>query len=82
MSDGALERGKRLRSALEEAYRHLNDYPRTEFGPGRVISVVVTSIIPPGGQFEEAETILKAAGFSVGEHPAATPTCGRNCPKD
>jgi hypothetical protein len=59
------KRGTQLRAALEDAYRHLKNYPRRERSSGINVSEVVSPYIPIGSSFKDAEQILANAGFEI-----------------
>ena len=64
----AAEKGKKLRQAIDEKYKELNDANEIKaMGNGKnSIADVVARYIPIGTSFDEAEAILRAAGFVVG----------------
>jgi hypothetical protein len=73
-NDELQHRGKDLRHAIDETYRKLNESNTLKtMGNGRnEITDVITKYIPIGENFDDAEVILKAAGFNVGpreRHP-------------
>jgi hypothetical protein len=63
------QRGKELRKAIDEEYKRLADADelKSEMGGGRdFITDVVIKYIPIGTSFNDAEAILRTAGFEVG----------------
>ena len=78
MATGELQtRGKQLRRAIDERYKKLDAAGSIKHnGKGRNdISDIVTNYIPIGISFDEAEIILRSAGFKVGprgKHPIIT----------
>ena len=62
-------RGKQLRKAIDETYERLADAKALKsMGNGRnIITYVVLKYIPIGTSFDDAEAILRAAGFEVGK---------------
>lgn len=66
------ERGKQLRVAIDQAYEKL---PHHHFKKGEGdITPVVEQFIPVGTSFDDAEEILRAAGFKVGKRPGPNPS--------
>lgn len=61
--------GKELRKAIDEEYDRLADADELKImGQGRnCITDVVVKYIPIGTSFDDAEAILRAAGFKVGK---------------
>ncbi len=59
-------RGKQLRIAIDLAYKKLSDEHAIMFGVS--ITDTVVKYIPDGSSFDEAEAILRAAGFKVYPH--------------
>jgi hypothetical protein len=60
------QRGKQLRKAIDEAYKKLEDtHVIKGYGSNSIYDVVV-HYIPIGTSFDDAEAILRAAGFKVG----------------
>lgn len=62
-------RGKQLRKAIDEEYKRLDDIKelKKQRGGYTVITDVVVKYIPIGTSFDDAEEILRAAGFKVGK---------------
>jgi hypothetical protein len=62
-------RGKQLRKAIDETYKKLADAKALKsMGNGRnIITDTVVKYIPIGTSFDDAEAILRAAGFEVGK---------------
>jgi hypothetical protein len=62
------QRGKLLRKVIDETYKQLADAKAIKsMGNGRnFITDVVVKYIPVGTPFDDAEAILRAAGFKVG----------------
>jgi len=72
MTKAELERrGKELRAAIDQKYKELIDTKTFVNDPtkGNDITVVVLKYIPIGMSFDNGETILRAAGMNVGQHP-------------
>ena len=65
VSSSLEERGNQLRKAIAEAYKA---HP-INIHSGNDITSTVTSFIPPGISFDDAEKILQSAGFTVGSRP-------------
>jgi hypothetical protein len=67
-SNELAQRGKQLRKAIDEVYEKLADAKTLKsMGNGRnIITDVVIKYIPIGISFDDAEAILRAAGFKVG----------------
>lgn len=61
-------RGKELRKAIDDVYKKLSEANAIKtMGNGRnLITDVVVKYIPIGSSFDEAETVLRVAGFNVG----------------
>lgn len=60
-------RGKQLRSAIDERYKQLASGEMKSSGyPNNDITDVVTQYVPVGISFDEAEIILRSAGFKIG----------------
>ena len=65
-------RGKQLRAAVDKRYRQLDEKDQINPQRGNNIDDVVTPFIAIGSSFDEAEIILRAAGFKVSprqKHP-------------
>jgi hypothetical protein len=65
------ERGKQLLTEIEQRYRKLSSAPRLT-GSGDDISDIVIKYIPIGTSFDDAEDVLRAAGFHI-DDPRVTP---------
>jgi hypothetical protein len=74
MSSGDLEqRGKKLRTALEDAYRIMITSHTLRGGiHGNDLTATVMLYIPVGTSFKDAEAILRDAGFSIEPYPNLT----------
>jgi len=81
LSPDLQKRGTQLRAALEDAYRHLKDYPRARFS-GINVSEVVSPYIPIGSSFKDAEQILASAGFEIIRPNLEAPPLPQNRSKD
>jgi hypothetical protein len=57
------EQGKHLRTAIDQAYKKLSDSLPSKSGIN--ITPVITQYIPLGSSFDDAEQILRSAGFEV-----------------
>jgi hypothetical protein len=68
------QRGKQLRAAIEQAYKNLVDTKTLSSKRGNNITEVVVQYIPVGTSFDDAEQILRNAGFKVYPRPNANPT--------
>lgn len=68
-------RGKQLRADLDEEYRLLLETHslKTAIFGGNDVTDTVLRTIPIGTSFDDAETILRAAGFIVGPRPGPNP---------
>jgi hypothetical protein len=68
-SDELKQRGNQLRKAIDEIYEKLADAKALKImGAGRNnITNIVVKYIPIGTSFDDAEAILRAAGFKVGK---------------
>jgi hypothetical protein len=68
------QRGKQLRVALEQAYQKMVDEKTLSARPmaGNEVTDVVVRYIPIGTTFDDAESILRSAGFSVDSRPSAS----------
>ena len=64
--------GKNLRAEIDKTYKELQEQKKLKPGEPADISAVVLKYIPVHSTFDEAEIILKAAGFQVGPRPGAT----------
>lgn len=73
-SDLLEQRGKQLRSAIEQAYKKLVDARSLKPMGGNDITEVVVQYIPVGTSFDDAESILRSAGFKVEPRPSANPS--------
>ncbi|MCW5797983.1 MAG: hypothetical protein LZF60_230099 [Nitrospira sp.] len=65
------QRGRQLRAALEQKFRTLKEANQLGMGngPGVDVSPIVAIYIPIGTSFEEAEKVLLAAKFKMGQRP-------------
>jgi hypothetical protein len=82
MSPEEIERrGKELRAALQQTYGELVA-ARKMSGLETDITRFVTPYVSVGMTFEEAESILKAAGFTINPHPTADKARDPNRGKD
>jgi hypothetical protein len=82
MSPDQIEkRGKELRAALQQTYEELVA-SRKMSGLETDITQYVKPYIYAGMMFDEAESILKAAGFHIDPRPAADRANDPNSPKD
>jgi hypothetical protein len=68
--EGLNARGTQLRQALLAAYEQLGKSGGVDRQHGNDITPIVAQSIPPGTSFDDAETILRDAGFKVGPRPA------------
>ena len=59
-----VQRGKELRNEIDSVYQTLKTEKKLS-GRGTDISDHVRKYIPPGSSFDDAEEILRSAGFSV-----------------
>lgn len=67
VTDESLEqRGKQLRAAIEEEYQRLERLKALTPQRGGNIGELVSRYIPLGASFDDAEEILRNAGFDVG----------------
>lgn len=62
-------RGAQLRQAILDTYQQLGRSGGVDRQNGNDIVPVVAQYIPPGTSFDDAETILRDAGFTVGPRP-------------
>jgi hypothetical protein len=68
--DDAEARGKELRAVLDELYAALPLWRKPRFNvvpptPAKDISDVIKRYIPPGVTFDDAENVLRSAGFRI-----------------
>ena len=84
MGPGDLEqRGRELRSALQQTYQKLVDSHELRGGlHGTDVTATVLPYIPVGISFSEAESILKNAGFVIGRRPDLNTPPTPSRPKD
>lgn len=70
-SESLEQRGKQLRAALELAYKKKVDAKTLSADPrvGNDVTDVVVRYIPIGTSFDDAESILRSAGFRVDPRP-------------
>ncbi len=61
-------RGKQLRTAIDQAYKRMSD-AQTIRGRWVNITSVVVPYIPAGMSFDDAEQVLRSAGFEVKPRP-------------
>jgi hypothetical protein len=59
-------RGKQLRMAIEQDYQRLEESKTINSKTGSDITAAVVRYIPMGTSFDDAEQILRSAGFDVG----------------
>jgi hypothetical protein len=72
-TDQTHSRGEELRKVFWDTYRKLSGSRELRTGLGGTdVTNIVLPYIPIGTQFEEAEAILRAAGFVVGPRPNHT----------
>src|SRR5258708_31979110 len=76
-SNNFTQRGKQLRLEIEERYKKLTDDRALKSSRPSDITDVVVKYIPVGTSFDDAENILRAAGFRVDSRPSANPTGNR-----
>lgn len=76
-TDSLEQRGKQLRAAIDLAFKKLSDARALKPMGASDITEVVVQYIPVGTSFDEAEYILRSAGFSVDPRPSANPTGNR-----
>ncbi|KAF0190860.1 MAG: hypothetical protein FD165_2321 [Gammaproteobacteria bacterium] len=76
-SDLLEQRGKQLRAAIEQTYKKLSDAKALKPMGASDITEVVVQYIPVGTSFDDAESILRNAGFKVDPRPSANPTGSR-----
>jgi hypothetical protein len=82
-SDDVVQRGKELRSALQQTYQKLLNTGKLGGGlHGTDVTRTLLPYIPIGTPFSEAEAVLRNAGFVVGPHPDPSPPPNPNKPKD
>lgn len=63
-----VQRGKELRNEIDSVYQTLKAEKKLS-GRGTDISDQVRKYIPPGSSFDDAEEILRSAGFTVYPRP-------------
>jgi hypothetical protein len=63
-------RGVQLRQAIQSSYELLGRSGGVDRQNGNDIMPTVARFIPQGTSFDDAETILRDAGFTVGQRPA------------
>jgi hypothetical protein len=67
-------RGKQLRAAIDQTYRKMSEAHELVGPTGHNdISFVIIQYIPLGTSFDDAERILKAAGFKIEPRPGPHP---------
>lgn len=71
--DSLGQRGKQLRAAIEQTYKELVDAKALNPRGGNDITEIVVRYIPVGMTFDDAEQILRNAGFKVEPRPSANP---------
>jgi hypothetical protein len=67
-SDTFSQQGKQLRAELERVYRSPKEAGQS-VGRGIDVSSTIAKYIPIGTSFDDAERILKAAGFTMAPRP-------------
>src|SRR5207249_9735577 len=73
------QRGKQLRAEIEAAYKQLKSAKKLRTGiKGNDITELVLKYVPIGTSFDDAENILRFAGFTV--HPRPTANAAGNHP--
>src|SRR2546426_8955768 len=71
-SDNLEQRGKQLRTEIELVYKQLKSGKKLQVGiKGNDIGEIVKKYVPIGTSFDDAENILRFAGFTVHPRPAA-----------
>jgi hypothetical protein len=70
------QRGKELRNEIDSVYETLKAEKKLT-GRGTDISDRVRKYIPPGSSFDDAEEILRSAGFDVSPRPPSDTTSNR-----
>lgn len=65
------QRGKQLRLVIDQTYKKLSDTKELRVGAND-ITVVVVKYIPVGTSFNDAEQILRSAGFTVTPRPSGS----------
>ena len=71
-SDDLEQRGKQLRAEIELVYKELKTTKKLRTGiKGNDIGEIVRKYVPIGTSFDDAENILRFAGFKVYPRPAA-----------
>ena len=76
-TDALVQRGKKLRIEIDVAYKKLSDARVIKPRDASDITEVVIEYIPVGISFDEAECILRSAGFSVDPRPSDHPIGNR-----
>jgi len=71
-----VQRGKELRNEIDSVYQTLKAEKKLS-GRGTDISDRVRKYIPPGTSFDDAEEILRSAGFDVSSRPSSNTTDNR-----
>lgn len=65
------EQGMQLRAEIETAYRRLKSAKQLVPGHrGNDIGDIIRKFMPVGTSFDDAESILRSAGFTVGPRPS------------
>jgi hypothetical protein len=71
------QRGKALRNEIGSVYKTLRAEKKITGARGTDISDPVRKHIPPGTSFDDAEEILRSAGFTVSSRPPSDTTSNR-----
>ncbi len=71
-----VQSGKELRNEIDSVYQTLKAEKKLS-GRGTDISDRVRKYIPPGTSFDDAEEILRSAGFDVSSRPSSNTTDNR-----
>jgi hypothetical protein len=71
------QRGKELRNEIDSVYKTLRAEKKITGPRGTDISDPVRKHIPPGTSFDDAEEILRSAGFDVSPRPPSDTTSYR-----
>jgi hypothetical protein len=67
------QRGKQLRMAIDKKYKELHDANAISMRHVNDITPLVLQYVPIGTSFDDADKILRAAGFGVAPHPVLHP---------
>ncbi len=86
ISNNLEERGKQLRAAIDQTYKKMSEAHAIKAMPHsdeNDLTSVVVQYIPLGTSFDDAEKILRSAGFKVGPRPSTNSPGipGDNTPK-